>query len=235
MPKLLGSLIFTFLISLSTFAQVPYENRIQNIREIAQSTGNGNIGSLAGLMVQTQWQLDSHRDQIPAWNFINSYLTIKSHHFLQLYLQDLPCQENEMHCLSWMAFFAKRDQNLHSPHNVSIYLWRAHMDSIYTALRDNPDIFNSVDQIEERNFLRGWIRFVQILADVNFPSTYFISQVSSKKLLPKCSPLGASHCQLKRLPRLQKVFVKKIIWIGKRPMHMRLTNKMIQNMIGAPM
>ncbi|WP_374076052.1 hypothetical protein [Bdellovibrio bacteriovorus] len=180
------------------------------------------VGLLGGLYVQTTWQKASRRDEIASWYHLNSYLTVKPHEFFLSYLtygsKACSFHTRKNLCLLWLKYFFAADVRRDSPRrdDVGRLLWRAHMESIYTGIRDRPGILdNPAVPFEERYFVKGWIRFVQHLANINFPTTEKISQSLSDKGLPLCSPLGAKWCKVRQLPLVKRAFVKKIILLGR--------------------
>lgn len=91
---------------------------------------NRRLGIWAGIMLQTQWQLDSGRAQYPIWRHVNETLTLAPHAFSLEYLENpqgdpassryakehptrdaahAPITQVDV-CRAWRAFFAAHDE-----------------------------------------------------------------------------------------------------------------------------
>lgn len=225
--KFIFVLLSVFVFGALSEGKTSYVERAQFIRKMAEivpgktSRHTPSLGLLGGLYVQTKWQDASGRDGIVSWNHINSYLTVRSYHFFLNYIsygrEACHYEDHQELCHEWLNYFLAADiRNLESQSVTGRLLWRAHMSSIYTALRDRPDVLDNMQvPSEERYFIKGWIRFVQYLADINFPTDERLAQILSNKTLPECAPLGAEYCRVKNLSFLKRTFTKKIIKLGK--------------------
>lgn len=221
-------ILFTFILSLPSVAEVTYPERLSRLEEMAKTvpgdwSQNGNsLGLLGGLFIQTKWQYLSGRDRIPSWEHVNSYLTIWSYDFFQSYLlvDDHACSlhpDKLELCKSWLKYFQAADirKDMEKKRKISALLWKAHMSSIYLALSDKPDILNDPKvPFKERIFLKGWIKFVQAMARFNLSTDELYAKLLSSKTLPDCSPLGSINCKIQDLPLLKRIFIKRVIRLG---------------------
>jgi hypothetical protein len=181
------------------------------------------LGALGGIYVQTKWQMQTGRNKIPAWSYINKYLTVKPYEYFLAYLTSdrRYCQRNQA-CLAWRDYFEFSDIRTHGLYGsaskrieANRLLWRAHEASLSSALSENPNLFLLMKTPSpEKNYLEGWIRFVHVLASSHMPTSEFVIGLFARPSSPHCSPLGAPHCEVKHLRPSSKIFVKNLIKIG---------------------
>lgn len=222
---------------------MPYEDRLINILEMAEvSPGfsemvyrNRQLGALGGLYVQTEWQLKTGRDQIPAWRYFNFHLVVEPHTFFNDYIKYGPksCDRIKTNtiginrkrvCETWVAYFRYSDNRFHTEPTLAKkvrsneLLWKAHDMAIDYALMINPNVFkNMKTPTLERDYLRGWFKFVHILAKTKMPTSEFFIRLLAKPSSPQCAPLGAPHCTLSDLPPTSQIFVREMVKMGRRP------------------
>lgn len=216
---LLLQLLFTVYFSdARAQSDVPYSERLAGLEEMAADMEHESLGVLGGLYVQTHWQLVTHRDEIPAWNHINSYLTVKPRQFLLTYLEKGEDSCDTDLCSTWLDYFQAEFNGYHR--SAQHLLWKAHLASIFQAIEVKPGILNDEQvPLDERNFLKGWIRFVQAMAKIRLPTQERFIRRLSTPTLPQCAPLGAPTCEVQDLPLTVRVFTKRIIRLGERANH----------------
>ena len=225
--------------------QLPYEDRLQNLLEMAEvvpgysemSFQGRNLGALGGLYVQTEWQLKTGRNNIPAWRYFNFHLVVEPHTFFQDYLKDGPkdaCSKyrtevihknkisRERACRAWVRYFAFTDNRIHLDeptlalkHKANEILWKAHDVAIDHALQKYPRVFTDMVNPVERDYLKGWFKFVHVLAKTDMPTSELFIRLLAKPSSPQCAPLGTPGCELKDLPVSSRIFVKQMIEFGK--------------------
>ncbi|HXH74856.1 MAG TPA: hypothetical protein VNJ08_07815 [Bacteriovoracaceae bacterium] len=226
------SLFFALLFPVMVYGHVTvqYPERLIHIEEMVTeleiSALEPGLGRMGGIYVQTEWQMKTRRDQIKSWNTINAYLTVKPYQVFNNYLSQASkaCEgiSNKRLCQAWLKYFsyadAKKNYGLILPgmqQQASRLLWLAHEISIEEALKDFPGLLDDpkVPQ-EERQYLKGWIKFVHILATSRLPTGEKFVRLLAGQTSPDCSPLGAAHCRVQDQPRAVKMFIKKMIAYG---------------------
>lgn len=235
--------LFIFIIAFSSYAQdISYHERLQNIVQMAKVVpgfsksiiNKNNLGVLGGMYVQTEWQLKTGRDKLPAWRHINYHLTVEPFAFFKSYLvegkkacekfktNDHPISQDKV-CKAWVKYFYFADirrgprLGLNLKAKANKLLWEAHDLAILFALQKEPYLFSKMDSpIDEKDYLRGWVTFVHVLSKTSVPTSEFFVRILSKASSPQCSPLGARGCELRDLPLAPKLFVKEMIRRGKK-------------------
>jgi len=190
----------------------PYSERLRIVEGLAArfpghvETGNqyGRYGLWAGIVVQTEWQLHSHRDRIPLWAVMNEHLSVEPSTFEGLYVRSGAHDAGAVCgglfatglCEPWVGYMIAADG--HSPPaTLQRLLWRAHTNAIVHALRTQRRIFDGVRTTTlERRFWAGWVEVVFLLEATHFPTDGATSARASRLLMPPCSPLGAAGCGL---------------------------------------
>jgi hypothetical protein len=199
----------------AAFAETPkpsYAERLRILEGLAQrfpghvETGNpyGKYGLWAGIVVQTEWQLRTHRDRIPLWAVMNEHLSVDPSTFANFYVRSGSHDAGAVCgglfarglCEPWVQYMIGADEH-RTPATLQKLLWRAHTNAIVHALRTQRRIFDAVRTTPlEREFWAGWIEIVFLLEASRFPTDGATSMRASRLLMPPCSPLGAPGCGL---------------------------------------
>jgi hypothetical protein len=190
----------------------PYSDRLRIVEglaarfpgQIEKGSPYGRYGLWAGIVVQTEWQLRSHRDRIPLWAVMNGHLTVDPSTFANFYVRSGSPDPSAVcgglfavgQCEPWVAYMIASDRH-GKPAALQALLWRAHTNSIVQALRTQRRIFDAVHTTAlERQFWGGWIEVVFMLEASHFPTDGATAARASRLLMPPCSPLGAPGCGL---------------------------------------
>jgi hypothetical protein len=201
----------------ATASDTPYAKRLQILEALAArypgrvepSQPLGKYGLWAGILVQTTWQRDSHRDRIPLWSLMNQHLSVEPTTYAtelerargvrdpQALCASSPSTSPAGVCEAWMRYLIGAKQGLPAPTLLRL-LWRAHTTAIAYALGAQRQAFERVRTTTlERNFWGGWVEIVFLLDAAHFPTDAVTSVRASKLLMPPCSPLGTPGCQLR--------------------------------------
>jgi hypothetical protein len=201
----------------ATGGDTPYAKRLQILEALAArypghvdpSQPLGRYGFWAGIVVQTTWQKDSHRDRIPLWSLMNQHLSVEPTTYAteleragrvrdpHALCMSSPSKSLAGVCEAWMRYLIGAEQGLPAPTLLRL-LWRAHTTAIVYALDTQRQAFDRVRTTTlERNFWGSWIEIVFLLEAARFPTDAVTSVRASKLLMPPCSPLGAPGCQLR--------------------------------------
>jgi len=190
----------------------PYADRLRMAEDLAarfpghveEGTRYGRYGLWAGIVVQTDWQLRSHRDRIPLWALMNAHLSVEPSTFEDLYVRSGSHDARAVCggrfapelCEPWVRYFVAADAH-RPPATLQKLLWRAHTNAIVHALRTQRRLFDAVRTTTlERQFWTSWIEIVFLLEASRFPTDGSVSQRASRLLMPPCSPLGTPGCTL---------------------------------------
>jgi hypothetical protein len=201
----------------ATGVGTPYAKRVQILEALAArypgrvepSQPLGKYGFWAGILVQTTWQENSHRDRIPLWSLMNQHLSVEP----TTYANELerargvrdpralcassPSTSLAGVCEAWMRYLIGAKQGLPAPTLLRL-LWRAHTTVIEYALATQRQSFERVRTTTlERNFWGSWVEIVFMLEAAHFPTDAVTSVRASKLLMPPCSPLGTPGCRLR--------------------------------------
>ncbi len=224
-------LLVLLTFSLPVWSQT-YDERLEYIEEMAgffpgfvnNSYKGRTLGALGGIYVQTEWQQRTGRSDIPAWAHINKHLTVKPYKYFLDYLKEGPSACTNQECIAWMDYFQNTDVRVHGlfatrskKFTANKLLWRAHEESIKSALNEEPDLFDKMTTpANERNYLKGWVSFVHVLATSRMPTSEFLVRILAKPTSPHCSPLGTPDCDLRHLSPASRIFVSELIKLGAR-------------------
>jgi hypothetical protein len=199
-----------------TASDTPYAKRLQILEALATrypghlepSQPLGKYGLWAGILVQTTWQKNSHRDRIPLWSIMNQHLSVEpTTYATELELAGkvrdphVLCASrpsaNSTVCEAWMRYLIGAKQGLAAPTLLRL-LWHAHTTAIVYALRTQRQAFDRVRTTTlERRFWASWIEIVFLLEASQFPTDAATSVRASRLLMPPCSPLGTPGCRLR--------------------------------------
>jgi hypothetical protein len=173
-------------------------------------------------VLQTKWQYDSGRDEIPLWNLVNFGLAVEpaayaaerarakgardpatlcaASAFVKANPTPLtvgPAVDRTAVCEAWMRFFDAEQQGAPSA-DLQRLEWEAHTAAVVHSLRVYGGAFERPDASTEleRNFWSSWSELVIVLGAMNYPTDGASTQRVSKVIMPPCSPLGGAGCTL---------------------------------------
>jgi|GEM_PF-3392659 len=206
-------------------ASVGYSQRLDLARALAlrfpgpadRDPSFGQFGLWAGIIVQTTWQQQSHRDRIPNWSVENFTLTVAPSIYAQGYrrggdpvqlctgvayvraaptpfLPGLP--DRATACRAWMRYFLAADSRQPAP-TLQHLMWDAHTQSLIEGLTEaRAHLDNLAGTTEELNFWGTWLEIVLLLENVNFPTAASTAVPARAAVMPNCSPVGSVGCEL---------------------------------------
>jgi hypothetical protein len=189
-----------------------------------------DIGLWAGIAIQTAWQMDSDRTELPLWERVNYSLTAIPFELAKGYERGERCRDDL--CRAWYEYFEVAaeprrnralpywlDENWSRPQRA---IWKAHERSVEFA---RAEYRRAIDEAfagateQEKYFWRGWVRTVPTLA-LAIQATFdeAIARRSSE-MFPRCSPLDRdTRCALAELtPYSVQTFVAMMIARGSAP------------------
>jgi hypothetical protein len=211
-------------------AEITYPQRLAVAKRVARQYSRGAspgsplapYGLWAGIVLQTKWQNDSGRAEIPLWNLVNFGLAVEPSAYAteraktkgtrdpstlcaaSAFVQSNPTPQTvgpsvdrTAVCQAWMQFFNAEKQGVPTA-DLQRLLWAAHTTSIVHSLRvyggafERPDVSTEL----ERNFWASWTELVLVLAAMNYPTDGSGTQQVQKVIMPPCSPLGGAGCAL---------------------------------------
>jgi hypothetical protein len=181
----------------------------------------GEFGFWAGIIVQTRWQDESERDEIPLWSLLNQTLSVEPSKYAaelastpeaadpaalcasSAYVRDHPTTavqgpsvQTEDVCEAWMSYFVAHRQGS-APATLQQLLWDAHTVALVHGLRENREAIDGAATTElERNFWASWFEIVFLLDALNFPTEGAATVRASNAVMPMCAPIGEDGCEL---------------------------------------
>jgi hypothetical protein len=207
----------------------PYGERLELAEALAvQYPGDvtpgeplGEFGLWAGIIVQTRWQDDSARDEIPLWSLLNQTLSVEPSTYAaelasapestdpaalcasSAYVRDHPTTAAEGPsvdrtdvCEAWMSYFVAHKRGS-TPTILQQLLWDAHTVALVHGLREHrTDVETAATTDLERNFWASWLEIVFLLEALNFSTESASSVPASNAVMPPCAPIGADGCEL---------------------------------------
>jgi len=215
-------------------SNLSYPKRLEAVQELGKlfpgfllplGHAHRSLGLFAGIYLQTKWQYDSKRDEIPLWFFVNQSLTLAPLAYAKEYLADANTSESEYvkrhptrdaaHApitqndtfQAWKAYFQACTDNSSSV-QLSRLLWKAHTTAIRFALWQYASEFEKVTlPQEELAFWQGWIKLVLGL-EIMAPFTNdFLLQPLLSVTMPRTSPLGDKDAQISKQPLFRRLFL----------------------------
>jgi hypothetical protein len=179
-------------------------------------------GLWAGIFVQSRWQRDSGRENVPLWNLLNASLTVEP----SIYAAELeaaapgadaealcgssayvlahptpavpgPSIDRTSQCEAWMRYFLGSRQGLPATTLQSL-IWDAHTASLMHTARVDREALDRAGAGAplEYNFWASWMEITILLDAIDFPTSGAETAPVARDLMPPCSPLGTPGCQL---------------------------------------
>jgi hypothetical protein len=191
--------------------------------DVSPGDALGEFGLWAGIIVQTRWQEESGRDELPLWNLINVALSVEPSRYAaeltdepsdadptalcsaSAYGRDHPTRASDGPdvdrsdvCEAWMRYFAAHLEGATTA-DLQELLWNAHTAAIVHGVREHrAEIEAAAVPDLERNFWASWFELVFLLDAVDFSTAGAASVPASAVLMPRCAPLGDPGCELTR-------------------------------------
>jgi hypothetical protein len=189
--------------------------------DVAPGQPLGEFGFWAGIIVQTRWQDESGRDEIPLWSLLNQTLSVEPSTYAaelasapasadpaalcasSAYGRDHPTTAVEGPsvdradvCEAWMSYFVAHRQGS-APATLQQLLWHAHTVALVHGLREHRAEVDSAATTDlERNFWASWLEIVFLLEALNFSTESATAVPASNAVMPTCAPIGADGCEL---------------------------------------
>lgn len=218
--------------------QLSYQDRITYLKEMTTHFHLLTPGLLAGLVVQTEWQEQTGRDENILWNRFNYSLTALPYKIFQDFKDNHDssvCFQYDYRqipehlqllalrgCQKWQQYFSLMSRRARLSRLGPLIiryeiqgqelLWQAHTKTLHLVEKLYPEMYRKSDlPLDELNFLRGWLVSVEMLDTLNFPTRAFLTQTISDLFMPQCFPLGAQHCLVSNLSKKRELFVRSVI------------------------
>ncbi len=222
------------ITKLSQNDNASYPKRLEAVRELGKlfpgfllplGHKHRSLGLFAGIYLQTKWQYDSHRDEIPLWFFVNQSLTLAPLAYAKEFLVDANTSESKYvknhqtrdvshapitqddTCRAWKTYFQACTKNASSV-QLSRLLWKAHTTAIRFSLWQYASEFEDAHvPKEEIAFWQGWIRLVLGLETIAPFTNDVLLQPLLSLTMPRTSPLGDKDAQILKQPLFRCLFL----------------------------
>lgn len=192
-----------------------YDQRLEAVRELGRlfpgyrsklGWANRRLGLFAGVYLQTRWQRDSGRDEVPHWSLVNQGLTLGAHAYALEYLADpdqppaesayvrahptrdpacAPVTQADT-CRAWKAYFRAAMAGARKS-ELRRLLWRAHTTTIRHALwQYEAELARADVPAAEVRFWRTWINVVFGMERPAPPTTDVVLRPLLALAMPGC-------------------------------------------------
>jgi len=166
-----------------------YDQRLQAVRELGRmfpgyqsrlGYTNRRLGLFAGIYLQTRWQRNTGRDEVPHWSLVNQGLTLAAHAYALEYLAEPDARDEDSRyvaahptrdaarapvtqvdvCRAWKAYFHAAATGARKA-ELRRLLWRAHTIAIRHAVwHFEPELARADVPAAEVGFWRRWVTLV---------------------------------------------------------------------------
>jgi hypothetical protein len=182
-----------------------YEERLAQVRELGIEAprvvlpfggSHRRSGLWAGILIQTEWQLRTGRDEFEMWSILNHSLTTLPFNIYQSFKSDSESacksfKEIQDVCEAWVKFYKAEALNQRSQK----LMWKAHTLSLKSSLEHFYDLFVRFERewpLETR-YMLNWIQIIHIVERLNVPSHDFVARPISR-YQARCAPLDDRDC-----------------------------------------